>query len=144
MCFQKTIVSCFEVCIHVFIIIKYFPNIIDCKPGEIKIRCLLPEDIPESNLDLSHLVSYHVDELKFWLSCRGDLLKKLLTKAACIQRCVSVEYVINLNFSLYLNFFKYLFLIIKYVYRINETEHAWSIICPNTCINDCMKGKPLF
>ncbi|CAB4030271.1 hypothetical protein AC249_AIPGENE8776, partial [Paramuricea clavata] len=48
--------------------------------------CLLLDDIPGSNLDLSRLTSYRVDQLKFWLSCRGDSLKNLHTKAACVQR----------------------------------------------------------
>ena len=74
---------------HLEIIILYFPYVVD-RPGDIKTTCLHPEDVPESNLDLSRLTSYRVDELKFWLSCRGDSLKKLPTKAACIQRCVSV------------------------------------------------------
>ncbi|XP_015760489.1 PREDICTED: uncharacterized protein LOC107339700 [Acropora digitifera] len=43
-------------------------------------------DIPRSVLDMNKLSSYRVDELKFWLSCRGDSLKNLSTKAACIQR----------------------------------------------------------
>ena len=43
-------------------------------------------DIPGSVLDMNKLSSYRVDELKFWLSCRGDSLKNLSTKAACIQR----------------------------------------------------------
>ena len=43
-------------------------------------------DIPGSVLDTNKLSSYRVDELKFWLSCRGDTLKNLSTKAACIQR----------------------------------------------------------
>ncbi|XP_028517399.1 uncharacterized protein LOC114575894 [Exaiptasia diaphana] len=34
----------------------------------------------------SKLASYRVEQLKFWLSCRGDSLKNLPTKAACIQR----------------------------------------------------------
>ena len=46
-------------------------------------------DIPESVLDMNKLSSYRVDELKFWLSCRGDSLKNLSTKAACIQRYIS-------------------------------------------------------
>lgn len=48
--------------------------------------CLLFDDIPGSNLDLSRLTLYCVDQLKFWLSCRGDSLKNLPTKAACVQR----------------------------------------------------------
>ena len=47
---------------------------------------LLVDDVPGSNLDLSKLNTYRVDQLKFWLSCRGDKLRKLPTKAACIQR----------------------------------------------------------
>ncbi|XP_044167820.1 uncharacterized protein LOC122951839 [Acropora millepora] len=43
-------------------------------------------DIPGSVLDMNKLSSYRVDELKFWLSCRGDSLKNRSTKAACIQR----------------------------------------------------------
>ena len=43
-------------------------------------------DIPGSVLDMDKLSSYRVDELKFWLSCRGDSLKNLSTKAACILR----------------------------------------------------------
>ena len=43
-------------------------------------------DIPGSVLDMDKLSSYRVDELKFWLSCRGDSLKNLSTKAACIKR----------------------------------------------------------
>ena len=36
-------------------------------------------DIPGSVLDMNKLSSYRVDELKFWLSCRGVSLKNLLT-----------------------------------------------------------------
>ena len=43
-------------------------------------------DIHGSVLDMDKLSSYRVDELKFWLSCRGDSLKNLSTKGACIQR----------------------------------------------------------
>ena len=43
-------------------------------------------DIPGSVLDMNKLSSYRVDELKFWLSCRGDSLKNLSTKTTCIQR----------------------------------------------------------
>ena len=38
------------------------------------------------NLNLASLASYRIDELKFWLKFRGDSLKRLPTKAACIQR----------------------------------------------------------
>ena len=38
------------------------------------------------NLNLASLASYRIDELKFWLKCRGDSLKRLPTKAAYIQR----------------------------------------------------------
>ena len=38
------------------------------------------------NLNLESLASYRIDELKFWLKCRGDSLKRLPTKATCIQR----------------------------------------------------------
>ena len=37
-------------------------------------------------LDLSNLHAYTIDELKFWLNCRGDSLKRLPAKASCIQR----------------------------------------------------------
>ena len=37
-------------------------------------------------LDLSNLPAYRIDELKFWLKCQGDSLKRLPTKALCIQR----------------------------------------------------------
>ena len=37
-------------------------------------------------LDLSNLHAYTIDELKFWLKCRGDSFKRLPTKASCIQR----------------------------------------------------------
>ena len=53
--------------------------------GQNESRCLLSEDIPGSNLDLTRLSSYRVQQLKFWLSCRGDSLKNIPTKAACIQ-----------------------------------------------------------
>lgn len=43
-------------------------------------------DVFGINLNLSNLASYRVDELRLWLKCRGDSLKKLTTKAACIQR----------------------------------------------------------
>ena len=43
-------------------------------------------DVLGINLNLSNLTSYRVDELKLWFKCRGDSLKKLPTKAACIQR----------------------------------------------------------
>ena len=44
-------------------------------------------DIPHGSvLDMNKLSSYRIDELKFWLSCRGDTFKNLSTKAACIQR----------------------------------------------------------
>ncbi|XP_028518414.1 uncharacterized protein LOC114576285 [Exaiptasia diaphana] len=47
---------------------------------------LIEEDIPGCQLNFSELASYRVEQLKFWLSCRGDSLKNLPTKAACIQR----------------------------------------------------------
>ena len=37
-------------------------------------------------LDLSNLPAYRIGELKFWLKCQGDSLKRLPTKATCIQR----------------------------------------------------------
>ena len=59
-----------------------------CQGGYEDRNCLFSRDIPGSDLDLTRLACYRVDELKFWLSCRGDSLKKLPTKAACIQRYV--------------------------------------------------------
>jgi len=50
------------------------------------LKPLNTRDIPGSDLDLSMLSSYRVEELKCWLSCRGDSLKSLPTKATCIQR----------------------------------------------------------
>ena len=46
----------------------------------------LRTDILGINLNLERLASYRIDELKFWLQCRGDSLKRLPTKATCIQR----------------------------------------------------------
>ena len=37
-------------------------------------------------LDLCNLQAYRIDELKFWLKCRGDSLKRLPIKVSCIQR----------------------------------------------------------
>lgn len=47
---------------------------------------LMVDDIPGSKLDLSRLSCYRVEQLKFWLACRGDSLKNLTSKAVCIQR----------------------------------------------------------
>ena len=42
-------------------------------------------DIPGSVLDMNKLSSYRVDELKLWLSCRGDSLKNLSTNKCQIN-----------------------------------------------------------
>ena len=43
-------------------------------------------DLFDVLLDLSNLPAYRTDELKFWLKCHGNSLKKLSTKASCIKR----------------------------------------------------------
>ena len=48
---------------HLEIIILFFHYVVD-RLSEMKTRCLLPEDVPDSNLDLSRLTSYHVDRQK--------------------------------------------------------------------------------
>ena len=43
-------------------------------------------DLFDALLNFSNLHAYRIDELKFWLKCRGDSLERLPTKASCIQR----------------------------------------------------------
>ena len=73
-----------------FASLSTFFNVFLFQGGQEESRCLLSEDIPGSNLDLTCLSSYRVDELKFWLSCRGDSLKYIPAKAACIQRYIII------------------------------------------------------
>ena len=47
---------------------------------------LLESDIPGSSLDGRNPASLKVDELRFWLRCRGDSLKGLKTKAEFVKK----------------------------------------------------------
>lgn len=75
------------------------------------------ESLPGSVLDLSKLSSYRVDELKFWLKCRGDSLKKLPTKSSCIN-----EYVTNGNTAVVFNLYEENLLVYSPTNEKNEKD----------------------
>ena len=92
--------------LHVLILyylsIYFLINILQCflfEGGQHESRSLRSEDIPGSTLDLTRLSSFRVEQLKFWLSCRGDSLKNLPTKSVCIQRYITISYLLTLQRS---------------------------------------------